>query len=97
MQAALGDLAGAGFERYARFVEQVHAYHREWQDFFLPKLFKRERLKADDYDRFPKFVYTEEPARSLFGRALFSLLCPLALTLVAFATAWRRLKSYSVA
>ncbi len=97
LQAAMGDLAGGGFERYARFVEQVHTYHRQWQDFFLPRLFKRESMKADDYDRFPKFEYAEETAGALLGRATVSLLCLLALTLIAFVIAWRRLKSYSAA
>lgn len=96
MQLTLSDLAGSGFDRYAHFVAQVHAFHRKWQEFFLPKLFKRVRLAADDYDRFPKFEFEEEAQGAMIRRVLGRLAGLLvAATTVALA-AFRLLRRYPV-
>ncbi len=96
MQSALNDLAGTGFDRYARFVAQVHAFHREWQEFFLPKLFKRVRLAPDDYNRFPKFQYEEEAESSVRRRVLLGLAGLLAATLALALAAFRLLRRYPI-
>lgn len=86
MQSILNDLAATSFARYRRFILQVHEYHRAWQAFFLPKLFKNIRLTADDYNRFPQWNFTEESLAATIGRvalgggaiALWAILCAAA-------------------
>jgi ABC-2 type transport system permease protein len=92
-QEALNDLAGTGLARYRRFRDQVAAFHREWQRFFLPRIFQRRLLARADYDAMPRFVYQDEPSRDVSRRvleALFGLLVPSALVWSAAALGLRR-------
>lgn len=97
LQSALNDLAGSGFYRYHNFIAQIHEFHAEWQLFFLPKLFRRERLTADDYERFPKFTFADEPRSKVLHRILFGLGAITILTLIIGLLASRRLKAFPVA
>ncbi len=97
MQSILNDLAATGFERYHRFTAQVHEYHREWQQFFLPRLFKNQRLTPDDYDRFPTWDFTEESFSAIIGRVAFGFGVILFLTLAPMFYAARRLRRFSTA
>jgi hypothetical protein len=96
MQSALNDLAGSSFDRYARFVAQVHTFHRQWQEFFLPKLFKRVRLSAGDYNLFPKFEYEEEAAVPVYRRVSLGLAGLLVSALAPAFAALRLLRRYPV-
>lgn len=92
-QEALSDIAGTGLVRYRRFRDQVAAFHREWQAFFLPKIFQRALLTRADYDAMPRFTYREESDRDVSGRvleALAGLLVPLGLVWGAAALGLRR-------
>jgi ABC-2 type transport system permease protein len=96
MQSALNDLAGSSFDRYARFVAQVHAFHREWQEFFLPKLFKRVRLSAGDYNHFPKFEYEEEAEGPVYRRVSLGLAGLFVSALALAFAAFRLLRRYPI-
>jgi ABC-2 type transport system permease protein len=97
MQSALNDLAATSFYRYQNFLDQVHIFHAEWQQFFLPKLFKRESLRADDYDRFPKFELADEPFGAVLQRIFFGLCSILIPTFLIGILTVRQLKKFSVA
>ncbi len=57
MQSVLKDLAGMSFVCYNRFFLQRITFHHKWQDFFLPKLFKNQRLTPENYNHFSRFSF----------------------------------------
>jgi ABC-2 type transport system permease protein len=96
-QEALNDVAGTGLGRYKHFLALVDRFHREWRDYFVPKVIAKETLSASDYDRFPSYAFEEEPENQVLGRVssgLVGLLTLLGLVLIAGGIALRR---YSVA
>jgi ABC-2 type transport system permease protein len=81
VQEALNDVCGVGLARHKHFLEQVDAYHKEWQEFFVPRIMRRELLSSADFDAIPAFRYREEPLAPIFGRiveGLAGLLAPAA-------------------
>lgn len=96
LQEALNDVAGVGNNRYQHFSRQVDRFHRDWQSFFLPKVFDNTPLTLVDYERFPAFHYTEQSWPELNTRllgGLLGLLIPIGL-LYLFSV--RRIRNYPV-
>jgi ABC-2 type transport system permease protein len=96
-QEALSDISGTGLARYTRFREQVAAFQRVWQDFFVPRIFRRALLTRADYDAMPRFSYREESNGEVAGRVLnglAGLVVPLVLVWSLVALGLRR---YTVA
>lgn len=94
---ALSDLAGTGAPRYRDWLEQVLGFHKSWQDFFIPRAFRREWLTRADFEAIPRYQYRAEPESAVWGRVLVGLLgfaIPTA-ALVLFAGA--RLRRFEVA
>ncbi len=96
MTSVLNDVAGTSLSRYQRFVAQVYRFHSEWQAFFLPKMFRGERLSVSDYEAFPKFQFVEEPPTAVLGRALYGLGSVLFLTVAGGIAVSRKLKTCSI-
>jgi ABC-2 type transport system permease protein len=67
--AALADAAGTGPERERHFQRQVEAFRRAWRDFFVPRVFRRQRISAADVPSFPRFDFEDEPTVDVAGRA----------------------------
>lgn len=74
MQLALNEIAGTSTGRYQDFLQQAYRFRGEWNAYFAERFLKREPLRPDDYDRFPKFRYEPEPARAVWLRLLPSAL-----------------------
>lgn len=95
-QETLNDLAGTGYARHRRFIEQVHQYHQAHKDFFEPLVFRDARLTAADYDRMPRFAFREESNAALFTRIFVAVLFLTFINaLVAFLIR-RRLPAYKL-
>jgi len=87
MQSALNDIAGTGYERHQRFLQQVDGYHAAWRQFFTPLIFQK--ASFTDYRTTPRFAFEEETSGRVAGRvtpAVLGLAIP-ALALVWFALA----------
>jgi ABC-2 type transport system permease protein len=96
-QSALNDIAGTGAARYRHFLGLVDAFHQSWRAHFTPRIVQKALLVADDYDRFPAFMFREEPAGAVAGRAMIGL---IGLLIPALLIGWlglRALRRYSVA
>jgi ABC-2 type transport system permease protein len=79
MQNALNDIAGTGSDRHRHYLAQVDAYHRQWRDYFVSKIFAKTQIT--DFDSIPRFAYHEENAsliRARVGVAIAALLTPAA-------------------
>jgi ABC-2 type transport system permease protein len=95
-QEALNDIAGTGLARYKHFLGLVEGFQREWREFFMPRVFAKQTLSPEDYDRIPKFRFEEEPEAAVRGRVsagLAGLVVPL---IVVFALAMGGLRHYPV-
>ncbi|MBX3147807.1 MAG: DUF3526 domain-containing protein [Gemmatimonadales bacterium] len=94
---ALADLAGTGPARYRHWRDQVASYHETWQEFFIPRAFRREWLDASIYPAIPRFAYTEESHSAVLGRVGVALLVLLLPTVLLALYAAPRLRRYQVA
>jgi ABC-2 type transport system permease protein len=74
IHAVLTDVAGTGPSRFRHFRHQVEDFHKQWRDFFVPRLFRLEKLRSSDVDSFPKFTYREEDSAVLVARNATRLL-----------------------
>jgi ABC-2 type transport system permease protein len=95
MQGALNDIAGTGSARHADFLAQVDAYHRQWREYFVPKIFAKAQIA--NFDAIPRFDYREESSNVVAARvmaALMGLLLPAAAMAVV---GLRRLRRFPVA
>ncbi len=61
MNDVLAEIAGTGRSRYEDFFSQVDNFHQKWQNFFVSRAKIERMLKLEDYDRFPRFHYLENP------------------------------------
>jgi ABC-2 type transport system permease protein len=59
-QEASNDVAGTGLTRYQHFRSQVKQLDAAWADYFVPRIFRQEKLSAADFDTIPRFQYNEE-------------------------------------
>jgi ABC-2 type transport system permease protein len=92
-QEALNDVAGTGLARYKHFLGRVDGFHREWRDYFAPRVIARESLTASDYQAFPRYRFEEEPegaVRRRVSAGITGLLVPLFVLLVAGLGGLRR-------
>jgi ABC-2 type transport system permease protein len=92
--AALADAAGTGPEREQHFRQQVESFRRAWRDFFVPRIFRRERISSADVARFPRFNFADEPIVDLAARAARRavwLVVPAGVLLAGSAVRYRRL------
>lgn len=95
MQTALEDLAGTGLPRWQQFRAQTLAFHRQWQDYFITRQIRQQRLTATDVQSLPVFAFQEEPRASTRSRVLTALLWLLVPTVVLWALGLARTRRYS--
>ncbi len=90
VQNAFNDLAGTSSQHYESYREQVVRYTEEWRNYFLPRMFRDEKMKASDFDSLPGFVYSYEEVKSQYGSDLLGLLLYTGLGLVCSVWVYRR-------
>jgi ABC-2 type transport system permease protein len=92
--AALADAAGTGPEREEHFRQQVDALRRAWRSFFVPRMFRLERISAADVPRFPRFHFRDEQIADVavrVARRIVWLVVPAVALLAWSAVRYRRL------
>jgi ABC-2 type transport system permease protein len=94
-QAALNDIAGTSVARYRHFLAMVDDFHYAWKSYFNPRIVQKERLGAEDYERFPNFAFREEPSGAVVGRVAVGLIGLLLPSLIIGWLALRALRRYS--
>ena len=93
---AFQDLAGTGRHRHRAYFDQVAAFHERWREFFLPKIFKKEKLTTNDLDQVPTFEFVEESLTQVGGRVAVAVLGLLLPTLAVGAWGLARLRRYPI-
>lgn len=95
--AALTDLAGTGAPRYRAWLDQVLGFHHRWQEFFVPRAFRRQWLTPADFDAIPRFSYQAEPDSAVRGRVAIGLLGLAIPTVALLLLAGTRIRRFEVA
>lgn len=54
-QDAIEEIAGTGLRRQAEFQAMAKAFHAEWRDFFVPRIARKEKFQARDFEAIPRF------------------------------------------
>jgi hypothetical protein len=88
--AALADAAGTGPERHRHFTAQADAYREEWRAYFVPRMFRLERVTVGDVAHFPQFQFADEVAATVVWRVLGRLPVLGIATLLLSWRAWAR-------
>ncbi|MGQ0541955.1 MAG: ABC transporter permease, partial [Blastocatellia bacterium] len=93
-QEASNDIAGTGIERYQHFRAQVKEFDAAWADYFVPKIFRQEKLSLSDFGSIPRFAYREEAIATVAYRALTGGLFLVIVSMVLVLATVRKLASY---
>ncbi len=96
-QEASNDIAGTGLARYQHFREQVKQFDAAWGDYFVPRIFRKEKLSATDFDSVPVFKYEEEQLASVARRVLTGTAFLLAAAGVLILLGFKRLRHFNLA
>lgn len=96
-QAALNDVAGTSVARYRHFLVLVDEFHQSWKSYFNPRIVRKERFGAGDYDRFPNFAFHEEHSGAVAQRIIVGVFGLLAPALMIGWLGLRALRRYPLA
>lgn len=61
-QDAIEEIAGTGPRRQAEFLTMAKAFHAEWRDFFVPRIARKEKFQARDFEALPRFRLANQGA-----------------------------------
>jgi len=95
MQETLNDIAGTSTARQRSYVEQIRETIGALQEYLVPKLMRREVLKAADYDQIPRFQFREESTSDIAVRSGIGFLFLLVPAGLLAILAYMRLSRYS--
>jgi ABC-2 type transport system permease protein len=96
MQTALEDVAGTGLPRWQAYRTQTLAFHKQWQDFFISRQIRQQKLTAAEVAAVPVFAFREEPTADVTGRTVTALAWLLVPAAVLWGIGLMRLRKYAV-
>jgi ABC-2 type transport system permease protein len=78
IQDALNDVAGTSPRHYEAYRNQVVTFAEDWRSFFLPRMFKNEWMKQENFEKLPTFTFSYAKVKSttvndFAGLLLFAL------------------------
>lgn len=95
MQETLNDIAGTSTNRQKSYVSQIREHIGTLQNFLVPKLLRRELLKAKDFDQIPRFQFQEESISAIANRLGIGILLMLIPTALFGILIFARLRNFS--
>lgn len=57
LQNSFNEIAGSSSRHYTAYRQQVVAFAGTWRDFFVPRMFKNERMRKEMFSELPQFSY----------------------------------------
>jgi ABC-2 type transport system permease protein len=96
MQTALEDLAGTGLPRWQAFRAQTLAFHAQWQDYFISRQIRQQKLSAAEVAAVPVFRFKEETSAEVSARVLNALVWLLVPAVLLWGAGLVRLRRYAV-
>lgn len=97
MQEALSVIAGTDSQRYRDFAAQIDNFHREWQNFFVPRAMNNQQLTLADFETFPRFKHAEPPMATVALSVLGLVAGILFPTVLLLSLSFRKIKKFSLA
>ncbi|QQS40189.1 MAG: DUF3526 domain-containing protein [Acidobacteriota bacterium] len=91
---ATNDIAGTGLNRHKHFRTQVKEFDRSWGEFFVPKIYRLEKLSVEDFDKIPRFEYEEEPVSEVSTRVGLGILALLLMSAGLMFISFGKLNKY---
>jgi hypothetical protein len=88
------DVTGAGPGRNRQFDEDIERVRRERQLFIWQQELDDVKMSPKDYDRIPRYAFTEKPLRAVLVSASGPLLVILLATAILVAMAIGRVRKY---
>jgi ABC-2 type transport system permease protein len=95
MLETLNDIAGTSVQRQKSYVRQIREHVDDLQNFLVPKLMRRETLRAANYDQIPRFQFREETNAEIRRRGGVGFLLLLIPTGLLGTYAFWRLSRFS--
>lgn len=95
MQSALNDIAGTGTDRHRGYLSQVDAFHRQWREYFVSRIFAKQQIAS--LSSVPRFQYQEEATADVGARVLWSMSGLAGPAVLLLFWGRRRLRSFPVA
>jgi ABC-2 type transport system permease protein len=80
VQQTLNDIAGTGYRRYADFNAQTYSFYQRFQQFFVEKVFRQERMTSADFERIPAFHNVQTAPTLLIPSNVINMALLLVLT-----------------
>lgn len=96
VQTALEDVSGTGLPRWQAFRAQTLAFHRQWQDYFISRQIRKQKLTAADVATVPVFAFREESDGDVRARVMTALLWLVVPVALLWGFGLIRLRRYSV-
>jgi ABC-2 type transport system permease protein len=89
LQDGLNDLAGTSSAHYTDFRQQVISFANEWRQYFMPRMFKNEKMQTADFTTLPSHQYSTANVPSTYTADFAGILFFLALVTVASLWVYR--------
>lgn len=90
MQDAFNDLAGTSLRQYESYRKQVVAFAGEWRSYFLPRMFKNELMKGNEFAALPSFTFDYGRVSSTFFVDLLGIIAFALVGVVTSVWVYRR-------
>lgn len=74
VQNSMNDLAGTSTQHYNAYRAQVITFSESWRNYFLPRMFRNESMRKEDFASLPSFEYDYDQVTSPYAADLSSLL-----------------------
>ena len=93
MQQSLNNVAGTSEKHYNDYKKQVYEFSDTWRNYLVPMLFKNEKIKVENYNKLPKFIYQNRIENNVWINLISIVFIS---TLVFFLFTRKRLKTNTV-
>ncbi|WP_103865011.1 DUF3526 domain-containing protein [Aquimarina sp. I32.4] len=84
VQQSLNAMAGTSSTNYEDYRNQVASFAQQWQDFFIPLLYKNKEFTKEQYADFPKFTYQSEAEVTITTKIVVLVLFTLLITMIGW-------------
>jgi ABC-2 type transport system permease protein len=95
-QTLFEELAGTGLHRWRNFRSQTLLFHRRWQEYFIPRQIRQEKLTVADIAAVPVFSAMREADSQVRRRMLTGISWLLAPTILLWGFGFWRLQRYRI-
>lgn len=90
LQNSFNNIAGTSSQHYTAYREQVIRFAESWRNYFLPRMFRNESMKKEDFASLPSFQFQYNEVKSPLIADSFALLFFIVVLSAVSARAYKR-------